>query len=296
MAIKTTGDIADAFAAGRWHVQRFFKNTQANALDGAWYDWSYASGQPAYDSRVGAALTRTPFVATGNDAIWFPAISAGQERRLAGLTFITATTGSGQLNVEAWLYDLVAVYPLIDGDSTDAQDMVNTAPLPRYTDGAGLRAVIVNHVAPQIQAVTSGCNLTYTDADGVQRTTGFGLQNNGVNRACSRIPGSATGASADLYMNLTAPRGVRSIDSLTFGTAPGGLWAIYLVKPIAFVSHRSGTDIQNSPVMTESCFCIERSFDLPLIPDGAALGFFTLGNVNTRTVSSIYGTARFIWG
>jgi hypothetical protein len=284
----------DALAAGRWHTQRFFKNTQASALDGTWYDWSFASGQPAYEARVGAALTRTPYVSAGNDAVWFPAISAGQERRMMGVTFWTNASGNAQVNVEAVMYDLVAVYPLIDGDSTDPQIMVNTTPLPRYTDGAGLRAVIVNHVAPSLQAVT-GCSITYTDAAGTQRTTAFGLQNNGLNRACSRIDNAAAGASGDLYMNLNAPRGVRSIDSLTFGTAPGGLYAIYLVKPLAHTSHRSG-DTNGTPVMTESCFCVERSFDLPLIPDGATLGFFTLANGNARTVTTIYGSARFIWG
>jgi hypothetical protein len=294
MAIRTTGDIANAFAAGRWHSQRFFKNTQASGLDNAWYDWSFASGQPAYDARVGTALTRTPFSAAGNDAIWFPTIGAGQERRLAGLTFWSTASGNGQTYVDAAMYDLVAVYPLIDGDSTEQQILVNTAPLPRYTDGVGLRAVIVNHVAPSIQAVTGG-SITYTDADGVQRTTNFGIQNNGLNRACSRSNTASAGGTADLYMDLNAPRGVRSIDSLTFSTLPGGLWAIYLVKPIAFISHRAGVDLQASPVMTESCFCAERSFDLPLIPDGATLGFFTLGN-GGRIITTIYGSARFIWG
>jgi hypothetical protein len=295
MAIRTVGDIADALTAGRWHSQRFLKNSQGSAIDGTWFDWAFASGQPAYDARVGTALTRTLFSATGNDAIWFPEIGAGQERRLAGLSFWSNCQSTGtQTNLEAVLYDLVAVYPLIDGDNTDQQDMVNTAPLPRYTTGAGLRAVIVNHVAPQVTAV-SGVNVTYTDADGVQRTTTMWLQGNGINRACTRINGAASGATADLYMPLNAPRGVRSIDSLTFGAAPGGLWAIYLLKPIAHISHRS-EDIRLSPVMTESCFCTDSSFNLPVIPDGAALGFFTLTNGAARAVTSIYGSARFIWG
>jgi hypothetical protein len=96
-------------------------------------------------------------------------------------------------------------------------------------------------------------------------------------------------------MDLNAPRGVRSIDSLTFVTTPGGLWSIYLVKPIAFISNRAGADLQFYPVMTESCFCTDSSFNLPVIPDGATLGFFTLGN-GGRIITSIYGSARFIWG
>jgi hypothetical protein len=138
-------------------------------------------------------------------------------------------------------------------------------------------------------------DVTYTDADGVQRTTTIWLQYNGMNRACTRINGASAGGTADLYMPLNAPRGVRSIDSLTFGVAPGGLWAIYLVKPIAFISNRAGADLQTYPVMTESCFCTDSSFNLPIIPDGATLGFFTLGN-GGRIITTIYGSARFIWG
>jgi len=294
MTIRSAGDLADAYDNGRWHIQRFFKNAMANAGDGSWIDWAYASGQPGYNARVGTANTFTPEVAIRNDAIWFPDIPAGMERRLTGIGFYTSATQSNQTNVEALLYDLVGYYPLIDGDSTDLQTMDNTLTLPRYTDGVGVRAVIVNHVAPQI---TSGGTHTiiYADADGTERTTTFGIQNAGVNRANSRIPSAAAGASGDMFMALPG-RGVRNVKSIQYATAPGGLQCIYLIKPISYVSHRAGADIQNSPVFTQKCLCAEESLALPVIPDGASLGFFLLANGSARTIGGVSGTLTFAWG
>ena len=137
--IQSPKDIADAFQAGRVHTQRFLKNAGAVG-DSHWQDWAYASGQPAYDARIGDALTLTPQVAVRNDAIWFPGIGAGQTRHLIGLRQYVTAGGVGQLSVESELYDLLAVYPLIDGDNTDPQPMDNTAALPRYADGAGRAA------------------------------------------------------------------------------------------------------------------------------------------------------------
>jgi hypothetical protein len=90
---------------------------------------------------------------------------------------------------------------------------------------------------------------------------------------------------------------VKRIDSIQFGTAPGGLWALYLVKPINEI------DLQPVPlssatttIFTEKCLCASESFDLPRIHDGAFLGFFYMPNGGGRAVSLLFGTATFIWG
>ena len=112
MAIVAPKDIADAYAAGRNHTQRFLKNAGL-AGDGQWQDWAYASGQPAYDARIGDATTFTPIVATRNDAIFFPPIGGSETRHLIGLNVYMTASSTGQLNGSYELYDLLAVYPLI---------------------------------------------------------------------------------------------------------------------------------------------------------------------------------------
>ena len=289
--IQSAKDINDAFSAGRFHTQRFMKNAGSTG-DSQWQDWAFASGQPAYDARIGDALAFTPQIATRNDAIFFPAISAGQTRHLAGLRAYVTSGGTGQLNVECEMYDLLGVYPLIDGDNTDLQPMDNTESLPRYADGVGVQAVLVNHVAP---AITAGCATTinYVDADDVERaitvyTSTFGA---GKSSWAFDTLGVSTGA---LYLPISG-RGIKSVTDLTFAVAPGGLWAIYLVRPIQRVNWRGGLAAVTQTVYTEKCFCLEDSFNLPRIYDGAHLGFFYMPNGSSRSVS-LFGSASFIWG
>ncbi len=289
--IQSPKDIADAFASGRVHTQRFVKNAGA-AGDSQWQDWAYASGQPAFDARIGDALTLTPQIAARNDAIWFPGIASGQTRHLIGLRMYVTSGGTGQLTVDSELYDLLAVYPLIDGDSTDPQAMDNTEPLPRYADGVGVRAVLVNHIAAGLTA-GSPCVINYTDSDDVSRSMTVYSTTYGVGKAAFALNSAGTSTGA-LYLPDDGP-GIKRIDDVTFTTAPGGLWAIYMVRPIQRMHWRGGLAAVTQTVMSEKCLCSQDSFNLPRIYDGAHLGFFYMPNGSARTVA-MFGSASFIWG
>ena len=289
--ILTAPDIDKAFSEGRVHYQRFLKNA-GQAGDSHWQDWSYASGQPAYDARIGTALEFTPLVAARNDAIYFPGIGAGQSRHLAQLQMYITAGGTGQTSVEFQMYDLLGVYPLIDGDSTDPQPMDNTQSLPRYSDGVGVRAILVNHVAPVITAAQPFV-IDYTDSNDVARQVTVYSTIFGVGKASFSL--DAAGASTgSLYLPTDGP-GVKSIDSIVTAVAPGGLWAIYLVKPIASVEWRGGLTGVTQTVFTEKNFALQGGYDLPRIYDGAHLGFFYMPNGSARTVA-LFGSATFIWG
>ncbi len=287
--LQSVKDLSDAIQAGRMHTQRFLKNAGI-AGDSHWQDWAYASGQPAYDARIGDALTFTPQVASRNDAIWFPPIEAGRSRHLVGLRAYVASGGAGQTSVELEMYDLLGVYPLIDGDSTDQQLMDNTEALPRYSDGVGVRAVLVNHVAP---ALTAGCLTTieYVDANDVAQVVNVYTSTFGLGKASFSLQstGASTGA---LYLPTDGP-GVKRITAVTFGTAPGGLWVLYLVKPIERVNWRGG-NAGTATVYTEKCLCTQSSFNLPRVYDGAHLGFFYMPTGSARTVA-LFGAASFVW-
>lgn len=295
MAIQTVRDIVAAFTEGRWHQQRFLKNAGTTA-DTRWQDWSYASGQPAYDARVGSPLTFTPVVAAGNDAIYMPAVSAGHERRLAGMEFVRRASNSGQVAVDFVLYDLLGYYPLIDGDSTDAQAMDNTATLPRYTDGVGVRLVIVNHIAP-IVANASG-TLVYVDDQDVERTTTFDVNVGGVNQVVSGVSTLGVGILATPL--ASGSRGVKRLVSVQFTTPPGGLFCLYLIKTLATAA--TWRDLYTSALTSgeaagfEKCLCATNGYHLPVIRDGASLAFFYRPSAGGRTVSLLFGQMTFIWG
>jgi hypothetical protein len=293
--LRSPRDIQQAIAEGRSHNQRFFK-AAAGGADGQWWDWSFASGQPAYDARVGNALEFTPCIAQANDAIWFPAIEAGMERQLAGITVKPQASGQSQVAVSFEVYDLIGVYPLIDGDSTDIQEMDNSAPLPRYSTGDGIIPVLVNHVAPQIQAADG--TMVYTTCAGVQRTVTIRAALTGLNRVVSAHP------SAGAAGQLSLPRadgcgGVRSIDSLTWTAAPGGLYSLYLIRPLFSFTHWSdpisAASSTGNKMAIEKCNCTHNAWHLPRIYDGAHIGMFFMTSAGGRTMS-LFGHMNFIWG
>ena len=292
MPITSTADVAAAYADGRSHTQRFLKNLGSSG-DNRWHDWSYTSGQPAYDARIGEALAFRPIDATRNDAIFFPPIAAGQTRHLTELSVFCGANGGDLLNQSFELYDLLGVYPLIDGGSTVEQAMGNAAGLPRYGDGVGVRAVLVNHVAP---ATTSAVPIvvSYVDSDDVARDTTVYSTNDGLGTIAVTIRSSGSGTQGLLYLP-TEGGGVKSITSVTFGGDAGGFWCIYLVKPIARIDWQGGVVGQTATVFSVKNFATHNAFDFPRIYDGAALGFFVLRNGGTRSVS-IFGTASFVWG
>lgn len=301
--IRDVKGIADAFVDGRWGISRFIKTSASIADDGMWFDWSYTGGQPGYDARIGVAYSLTPFVAQRNDAIFLPTVPSDMSLYLTGLNLYKLASGSDQISVNFMLYDLVAVYPLIDGDSTDLQEMDNTESLPRYTDGRGLEMVLVNHVAP---ASSSGSahTLVYEDAAGVEQTVTFSAHSGVVGRVCSRIhiptgnQFATLGEHGSPFLRQAAgsAHGVRKIKSVQFSATLGGLWAIYLVKPLAQITDMAGAAGVNLTVTTTTCFCIDGSFVMPKIEPGAWLGFFYQPQGGGKSVSRMYGVLTYCWG
>jgi hypothetical protein len=285
--IRSMRDVEAAHNEGRVHLQRFLKNTGAIG-DAQWQDWSFASGQPAYDARIGVAGAFTPFVAAKNDAIFFPDIPAGMERRIDLIRYTTTASSTGQTSVEFCAYDLLGVYPLIDGDSLDLQEMDNTNTLPRYIGGQGVRAVLVNHVAPSV--ATAVATVNYTNSQGVLQTVNWNCGLFGQNKVCyAETLGAAAGP---LFCRMAAgDSGIDRIDSLQFQTAPGGLWAIYLVKPLTTFGDRSNP----LKVANEKHLTFQNSFHMPKVENGAWLGFFYMPLGSSRSVA-MYGDVEFIWG
>lgn len=289
--LRSLSDVNRALEEGRVHKQRFFKNPGVSG-DGRWIDWSFASGQPAYDARLGDALAFTPYIAQGNDAIYFPGIPDGMERAILELDVVATPSSTGQLRVEFQAYDLLGVYALIDGDNTEPQDMDNTLTLPRFQDGSGVQAILVNHIAPATSL--ANMNVVYTNSEGVQKATTWRANLNGTGTVSYTVSGAGT--SGPLCCSLAdADRGVRQIDQVTFVTPPGGLWAIYLVKPLGYFAARGGTAGVATWATAERNFYIMDGGRLPPVKDGAWLGFFYMTNGSARTVA-LHGNVTFIWG
>ena len=295
MPIRNLSDVIAAYDEGRYHVQRFYKG--ANSVSNVpplWTDWSYAAGQPGYDARIGSAGQFNPYVASKNDAVWFPDIPAGGQRHLKRIVLRTQAASTGQRTTQGVVYDLLGVYPLIDGDSTDTQEFTNDSPLPRYSDGKGVFPVLVNHVSPQI--VNAGGSMTYLGSDDVEYTVGFGVLLGAPGHVVS-CPTTAASSSANargpLTMSLhSGVAGVKQIKSITFSSAPGGLFAIYMVKPLTTILNCDGASTADK-IATEKFMCLQNCWHFPRIYDGAWLGMFL--SANAQTFAGVYGYMEFIW-
>ena len=285
MAIQTLSDLHAAYDAGRFHVQRFQKNG-GTAHTTQWADPTFASGQPAYDAHVGTPLVFTPAVAQRNDSIYIPPVGAGMQRYLHTATF-WSNQGTYNGPGSVFLYDLLGYYPLIDGDSTDLQEMDNTASLPRYADGAGVVAVLVNHVAPAVQ--NGLATVVLTGADDVQRTVTVNIPNAGVNLVCTGSGTTASAVAGAIAMPMGDARGIKRIDSVTYATPPGGLHCLYLIRPL-------GTVVLGDRLLAaEKDFFAHQGCAMPRIHDGAWLGWFD--NIGAGTARSVawFGNLTFVW-
>jgi len=204
--------------------------------------------------------------------VYFPDVPAGMERKLGGFSFLPESSGNDRVAVNVAIYDLLGVYPLIDGDSPETQEFDNAATLPRYTTGSGVRAILVCHVSPTI--ATGSGTMVYTSCDGSEKTVTFGIRNTGVNKACGSLI-QAAADDANLYLPLASGcQGVRSVKSITLSGTSSGLFSLYLVKPIETAQNFSGITGVNYVTYVEKCNCTANAYNLPKIEDGAWLGLF----------------------
>jgi len=284
MAIRSLSDVNAAYAEGRFHQQRYFKNASTNS--GNWTDQSFSSGQPGYDARVGTANVFTPVIATKNDAIWFPDILAGQERYLERVE-MRNTRGA---TMSQYVFDLLGYYPLIDGDSTDLVEMDNTATLPRYQDGKGVFAVFVSYIAPSIQ--TGLVDLVYTDSADQTRSVRFDIQSPTATGGVVVSGARNTTGSTECAIHIPLPlgSGIKNIQSLQYVTPPGGLHCIYLIKPLCTLASN------DSGIAVEKSFLTQKGFAMPRIYDGAAINIFSRQAGGTSAGASMFGMFNFIWG
>jgi len=282
--LRTLGDFNAAFTEGRWHSQRFLKNAGINT-NNRWIDWTFASGQPLYDAKTGTAGSFTPLNASKNDAIWFPGIGAGMERRLTNMT-VRSSTGGGPGSII--IFDLLGYYPLVDGDSPDTQLFDNTATLPRYADGKGVIPVLVSSVAPSTQDGIG--TMTYIGADDVERASpAFRYQNTSLNGVVCTVPGNVAPGEGAIGLPMVGVSGCKAITSLTYTQPPGGLAAIYMIRVLGTMLFNG-----NQSLATEKQFLLHNGLQAPRIFDGAYINLFY--RYGTAAPADFFGEATFAWG
>lgn len=280
---KSLNAYADAYLGGAYTISSFRKvPSQANTA-GNWMDMSMASGSPVPNYYAATPLTSAkidPQVGIYHGTDVSP---AKKFLRLAQVFSASASAAPSTW----YLLDYLLYYPFIDMDAVgEEQIFTNTLALDRYTDGAGVRMMMVN-VSPTVGG--GRFTVTYVNQDGVTKTT----PNHFCSAATNIATLTATTTSAAGFMpflSLAAgDSGVRSVTSITFSVANGGLCALVLVKPLRTLR------IREANVATEVESVLQAP-DLPRVYDGAYLNF--IGNTPTGSiVSTVFaGLVEFTWG
>lgn len=228
MGFGSYAEMASAWNSGQKHQQHIHKTaTPIIAGAGYWGDMSMAAGTPKYNAYVGNQYEFTPMVGASNFGI-----NTGMD----GDKFITrfAMGGSGVASsafpANLVVCDYVGFYPLIDMDSTDYQEMDNTAEVPRHDEGLRLMVVCTT---PQTTLSPVKGAVVYQDSRGVENVATFYVQaaNVGqINNFSTNVSG-VSGSNPFVTIGSGSYDIQRVVGVTMFGSA-GGFAALVLVKPL----------------------------------------------------------------
>lgn len=287
MAITNYGDVARAYDEGRCHSAMF---RRTNPAFGASYtvDMSYAPGVP-----VANFYASTPLVTAaldGKDGIYTgPTPPAGMKKYLHKIMIMSGA--SIESTASFTLLDYLVYAPFIDYGTTDVQTFTPLE-LPRYTDGRGVRAMLVSQGAGA--SSTPFAFLNYVDdkgdtydmvADGsrIYTSVDAGKLNSGA------YDSSGTNLFVGAFLRqVKGTTGLRAVNSLRLEVVTGdGIGALVLVKPLASITQAERN------AATEVDFLADRG-SMPEILPGAFLNFIARPGNSVAPV--IVAQLDFIWG
>lgn len=284
--------------SGRYHLTTFRKAVASAAtVANDFVDYTYFAGNPPANFYASAPL-EAAYVETirginlGN---------AGDQfiKSLTLMTVASSATGTSNQNQRACLCDYLLYYPFIDTDAVgETQEMVQTVSLPRYQTGEGVFLMAVGQSA----ASTVGTfTVSYTNSDGVagrtsQTTYTKAIAGGGV--LVSSSTNAVTGSQ--MFINLqVGDKGVRSVESVTFTAAGGGLMALVLVKPLMHqqITQECRRTTAGNLESYGAASQLESLIHRPAVKalSGAVLGLVSLGNAGSLASSILTGVLETQW-
>lgn len=269
---------------GQNYISSFRKvPSQATSL-GNWADLSMSPGNPAPNYYASSPLVAATL--PGNEGIYTGAAVSPSTKHLKMIQMMSVTAAA--VPSTYYLLDYLLYYPFVDMDSTDAQVLTNTVPLPRYEDGQGVEVMLVAQ-----SSYTGGASysITYTNQNGVSgRESQLCTSNSATTTSTLISTGTATARSFGPFIPLAqGDSGVRSVENITFTSGNGGIAALVLVKPLAEMSLREIT------APHEKNFFVDTGCTAPRIYDNAYLNFIVLPNASLQA-APIMGLLECVWG
>jgi hypothetical protein len=292
---RNVAEWATAQDAGRSHVTTFRKQVASAAtVANDFIDYTYFAGNPPANFYASAPLVAAEV--EGIRGLLLP--NVGKSQWMKSLTVMSAAssnTNTTNQNQRLALCDYLLYYPFIDTDAVgEEQVMDNTVTVPRYAAGGQIMCV-----AQSASSTVGQFTVNYTNQDGVpgrisQNTFTKVVAGGGILVSST----NATVAGSQQFVNLQAGDTLaRSIESVTFTAAGGGLMALVIVRDLySFYSTqecRRNTDLSvGAASQFESLIHHDRP---PEVKSGAVLGVVGLGNAGTLASSVLVGTLETYW-
>lgn len=297
MSFANASAWAAAPDAGRYQITTFRKAVASAAtVANDFIDYTYFSGNPP--ANFYASSPSVAAVVEAKMGINVPV----RDQFIKSLTVMSAAssaTGTTNQNQRLLLADYLLYYPFIDTDAIDEEQVMdNTVTLPRYTTGARVQMMAVGQSA---SSTVGTFTVNYTNQDGVAGRTSqttYTKVISGGGTLVSSSNNAVTGSHP--FIGLQAgDSGVRSVESVTFSGAGGGLMAIVLVKPLFhFYSTqecRRTTTGNLESYGAASYFETVTTVPTAEIKSGAVLGVIGLGNAGSLASSVLVGTLETVW-
>lgn len=286
---------------GRNWISSFRKVPAVATIAGQWFDYSGAAGNP-----VPNYFASSPLVAAtleSEKGIYHGGTVTPAKKFLKSIAIMNGSasaTGTTNQNLTIMLCDYLLYYPFVDMDAAgEEQIMDNTVQLPRYGTGEG---VMVSVIA---QAATVGGGrfaLKYTNQDGVAERVTPTQYCASAQPQGAFVQANQAAAGVSPFVALQGgDTGVRSVESVTFEIANGGLAAIVLLRPLWTLYAMEECRRTTSGVVESWGSATEHEawgmkVNAAQILDGAYLNFIGRGAAGSLSASQLTGLLETYWG
>ena len=258
-------------------------------------DYTYFAGNPPANFYASAPLEAA--VVESIRGIHVPQIASQFLKRITVMSAASSATATTNQNQRLLLADYLLYYPFVDTDAVgEQQDMVQTASIPRYASGGQIMAV-----AQSASSTVGTFTVSYTNQDGVSGRTSQATYTKvvaGGGTLVSSTNAAVTGSQPFIQLQA-GDSSVRSIESVTFSAAGGGLLCLVLVKPL--YHFYSTQECRRTTTGNLESYGAASQFETVLhgppveIKQGAVLGIVGLGNAGTLASSILVGTLETTW-
>lgn len=279
--IKCAADIARAYDEGGYHLQPFIK-VWASTFNtaNAWFDGTLSGNFPRASYYAADDLVFSEYP-TGNHLSFFHGGDVAPNQKILR-TINLHGSAAGLAPSRYILCDYLGFAGGISWETNEEQLIDNTFTIPRYTDGKGVQAIMVQLFGSNANAVYTINYRNTNDVDVTSPTiTANALGTGGLQHG-------QTTATYQPFINLAKGElGIKRVNSVTVSSLGAGIAVLVLVKPIAEIIFRDIT----SPVEVD--FLTDK-FETPIIYDGAKLNFLITGSASLAGLLT-RGYLEFIW-